>query len=186
MSIDFGVNYLAIDSLYIEIGNFSLAGNRLQAEDIYLINPSVVSGYFTGSDSELNLKFDVPQGTYESMQLTMKFNGSMSLRMRGTYHQASGMNKRVIMDLDCDEFIVKSILESGSTTVLIDKNNPGKIAILIDPNELFSSLNPGMWNSANSSVVGGQDAIEISNSNNGNMYNAIKSKVNASISYSFE
>lgn len=186
MSINFGANYLEIDTLYIEIGNFSLAGNRLQAEDIYLTNSTVVNGNFTGTDTELNLSFDVPQGTYESMQLTMKFNGSSALKMRGSYHQANGMIKQVYMEIESDESIVKSILEAGSPSVLIDKNNPGKIKILLDPEELFSGLNPGIWNASNPSTVGGQDAIEISNANNGNMHDLIKNKINSSISYNFE
>jgi hypothetical protein len=186
MSIDFGANYLAIDTMYLEIGNFSLVGNRLQAEDIYLTKPGKVNGNFTGTDTELNVNFAVPQGTYEAMQLTMQFGGTASLRIRGTYYQANGNSKRVLIDVNSDEYIVKSILEAGAKTVLIDKNNPGKINILIDPNELFSGLNPGIWNAANPSVVGGQNAIEVSNSNNGNIHDLVKNKINSSISYSFE
>lgn len=186
MEITWGANYLTIDSLYVEIGNFTLAGDHLQAEDIYLTNPTVVNGYFTGTDTQFNVSFDIPQGTYESMQFTMKFNGNAALRMRGTYHQSNGMTKRVIMDVNSDEFIVKSIQQTGSGTVLVDKNNPGKINILLDPDELFSGLNPGIWNAATPSVVGGQDAIQVSNANNGNIHNLVKDKINTSLSYNFE
>lgn len=184
-SIYFGVNYLEIDTFSISMNNFSLVGNRIQAEDIFLVNPATTNGTFVGTNSQLSLSFDIPQGTYEQLQLSMQLSGSSSLSIRGTYHLASGATKLVLIDFENQDYIVKKILQSGSETVLIDKDNPGSIVLTLDANVLFADLNPSYWNGASTSVVGGQNAIQISNSQNANMHSLIGNKISASLAYDY-
>lgn len=184
-SIYFGVNYLEIDSFSISMNNFSMVGNRIQAEDIFLVSPETVSGTFVDADDQLSLSFDIPQGTYEQMQLSMQLSGSSSLTIRGTYHLASGNTKLVLIDFDVQDYIVKKILQGGSETVLIDKDSPGSIVLTLDASVLFSDINPSYWNGASPSVVGGQNAIQISNTENANMHSLIANKISASLAYEY-
>lgn len=184
-SIYFGANYLEIDTFSISMNNFSMVGNRIQAEDVFLVNPSTVSGSFIDAENQLSLSFDIPQGTYEQLQLSMQLSGSSSLSIRGTYHLASGATKLVMIDFDEQDHFVKKILQNGSETVLIDKDSPGSIVLTLDANVLFGDLNPSYWNGAATTVVGGQNAIQISNSENADMHSAIRNKISAALAYDY-
>ncbi|GEM_PF-5670967 len=184
-SIFFGVNELRIDTIIMSLESLTLNGSRLQAENIQLT--ASVGNEFTmvnGSTSTVS-SFSVPQGTYESFQLTSKFGGSSpSVVIIGEYVQPSGNNKKVLLRLNYNEFLIDEMVNGNA--ISIDKANPGNIRIVVDPNVLFSGLNPSYWNSANNSNINGQNGIEISSSENSDMFNEISPKMNESVSYKYE
>ena len=166
-TVSFGANVLTIDTLIISLESLSLDGQRLQAENIHLT--SAVNSTYTlvGNTSQVS-SFSVPQGTYETFQLTSKFGGTNpSITIIGEYSQPSGTVKKVFLELAYNEYLLQDMVNSNS--ISIDKDNPGIITISIDTEIMFDNLNPSYWNAANQSNINGQNGIEISNSNNSDL-----------------
>ena len=82
--------------------------------------------------------------------------------------------------MDYNEYLLRELVETSSEPISIDKDLPGTIKISIDPDIMFSNLNPSYWNSANNSQINGQNGIKITNSENSNMYNQVHSKIGES------
>jgi hypothetical protein len=186
MSLGFGANTLVLDTLIVRIGNFSLAGDRIQADDIYLMNSAVVTATFTGIESEVATSFDIPQGTYNDIQFTSKFDGTASLLISGTYYSPSGSSKKVLITLDNAQYLIKNILDAGTETVQVDTDHPKNIVLILNTEVLFDEINPSYWNAATQSVIAGQQAIQVSPSQNGNLHSLIEQKVQDAITYEYE
>ena len=183
-TISFGANTLTIDTMIISLESLSLDGQRLQAENIHLTSTTGSTHTLAGNTSKVT-SFAVPQGTYETFQMTSKFGGSTpSITLIGEYSQPSGNDKKVLLELAYNEYLLQNMAASGS--ISIDKNTPGSITIVIDPNILFSNLNPSYWNSASQSNINGQNGIAISNSANSDLFNQIIPKVGESVSYIYD
>ncbi len=185
--IQFGTQHsLSIDTLTLSVNSFSLAGNRIQAEDIFLVSDAQYTASQTGGTGTFNATFNIPQGTYESLQLTTELVGQNSFLLRGVYVGPLGVPKRVELNVESADFLITSILENGKETVSIDKNTPKIISISIDMNSLMADVGPGLWNAAVATGSGGQETIKISQMQNGNMYNAILGNFNESFNCKVE
>lgn len=183
----FGTQHnLAIDTLTIHVNSFSLAGNRIQAEDIYLTSDAQYSASHIGGTGIFNTTFDIPQGTYESLQLTTELNGQNSLLIRGVYEGPLGVPKRVELNVESSDFLIKPLLENGEETISVDKNFPKMISITIDTDSLLADVPPGLWNAAVATSIGGQQVIQVSDLHNANMYNAILGRLNDSFNCEIE
>jgi len=183
-TVSFGANVLTIDTLIISLESLSLDGQRLQAENIHLTSAVNSSYTLVGNTSQVS-SFAVPQGTYETFQLTSKFGGANpSITIIGEYAQPSGDVKKVFLELAYNEYLLQDMVNSNS--ISIDKDNPGKITISIDTEIMFDNLNPSYWNSASQSNINGQNGIAISNSNNSDLFNQIIPKVGESVSYKYD
>ncbi len=179
--IQFGTQHnLSIDTLTISVNSFSLEGNRIQADDIYLVSDAQYTASQTGEAGMFNATFDIPQGTYESLVLTSELVGQNSFQLRGVYLGPLGVPKRVELNIESDDFMIKPLLENGKETISIDKNTPKTISISIDMNSLMADVGPGLWNASVATGSGGQETIKISEMQNGNMYNAILGRFNES------
>lgn len=185
--IQFGTQHsLSIDTLTLSVNSFSLAGNRIQAEDIFLVSDAQYTASDLGDAGTFNATFKIPQGTYESLQLTTELVGQNSFLLRGVYLGPLGVPKRVELNLESTDFMIKPLLENGEETILIDKNTPKIISISMDLNSLMADVGPGLWNAAVATGSGGQETIKISEMQNGNMYNAILDNFNESFNCKVE
>lgn len=185
-SIFFGVNEFHIDTIMIDLQSFVLDGSRIQADNIHL--PKSINQQFIATDLDVNLvtSFDIPQGTYESLQLAANVGSPTStIHIIGTYTLANNTVKKVVLNLNYDQYLLQDLVEDSSNPISIDKDFPGIIDLIIDPNIMFSNLNPSYWSSASSQNVNGQEVITVSNSSNSNMYNAVHSEIGESISFTF-
>lgn len=186
-TVYFGVNTLEIDTAVMRLESISLTGNRIQAEDINLSETIDSEFELTSDDKLLINSFDIPQGTYETMQILTKWGSSSeSIYLHGTYTNASGNPKNVILSLHYNELILQSVLDNNSQLISIDKNDASQIIVTVDVAVLFDNLNPSMWNAADQSTVQGQNTIVVSSNSNSSIYNSILPKISESISYGFE
>lgn len=186
-SVYFGVNVLHIDTVIVNIESLFLSGNRIQAENINLSETLNDQYLLTENESKDISTFSIPQGTYESFLLTSKIGGGInSIELKGTYTLANNTVKKVVLELDYNEFLLNQMVENSSNPISIDKDIPGEITIAIDPSILFDKLNPSLWNAASNSTINGQNGINISNNSNSNMYNEIYSEIGTSLSVNFE
>ena len=186
-SVYFGVNVLHIDNVIVNIESLFLSGNRIQAENINLSETLNDQYLLTENESKDISTFSIPQGTYESFLLTSKIGGGInSIELKGTYTLANNTVKKVVLELDYNEFLLNQMVENSSNPISIDKDIPGEITIAIDPSILFDKLNPSLWNAASNSTINGQNGINISNNSNSNMYNEIYSEIGTSLSVNFE
>ncbi|MCJ8289176.1 MAG: hypothetical protein HRT58_08600 [Crocinitomicaceae bacterium] len=182
----FGQSTLSLDTLTINVNGFTLSGNRIQAEDIYIVSNTPTSASFIDIEGVFNVTFDIPQGTYESLQLTTELIGQNALQLRGVYEGPLGVTKRVQLDLESHDFLIKPLLEDGGETISIDKKVPKKMTIMINIDSLLADLNPGLWNAAVATGISGQEVIQVSEMQNGNMYNLILGRLSESFNCEVE
>lgn len=186
-TVTFGTNTLTIDTIYVNLESMILDGNRLQADNIHLSETINQEFILLENSIEHISSIDVPQGSYDSFQLTTKIGGnSPSIRLIGEYTLANNDVKKVILSLDYNEFLLRNLVENSSNPISIDTDNPGNIRISIDPEILFSNLNPSHWNAAIPTIVGGQNTVEISSLANPSLLNQIQPKISESLLINFE
>lgn len=186
-TVNFGANELVIDTIIINIESTTLNGNRIQAESINLSNTLNEEFLFTSGNTTHICSYAIPQGTYETFQLTTKVGSSnASIIVKGNYNSPSGNNKKVLLELDYNEYLLSEMAGGSNTPVSIDTQNPGSIVLHFDGDKLFENLNPSMWNSANTSNIGGENGVFVSNGTNQNLYNQITPKISQSIQLSYE
>jgi len=186
-TVSFGANTLTIDTIIVNLESMVLDGNRIQADNIHL-SQAVNQEFVIVENSKIQFSsFDVPQGSYESFQLTSKIGGNTpSITLIGEYTLANNNVKKVVVNIDYNEYLLRQLVDDPSSPISIDTDNPGEIRISIDPSVLFDNLNPSHWNAANPTVIAGQSGIHISNAANSNMYNQIQPKIGESMEFSFE
>ncbi len=183
----FGANVLKIDTIIITIETMVLDGDRLQADNIHLSETIDQEFILVDNSIETISTFSIPQGTYESFQFTSKIGSSVSsIQIIGTYTKPNNDVKKVVLELDYNEYLLRELVDESSDPISVDKDSPGIIQISIDPNIIFSNLNPSFWNAANTSQINGHTGIEISNSANSNIYNQIQPKIGESMSFDFD
>jgi len=185
--VTYGNSELTIDSLSIQINSLIVDGQRTQAEDIHLTQPSQ-SHLLTSSAAVSIGSFDIPQGTYESLQLSMSLdvNQNSTVKIRGTYTSPSNSDRFVLIDLDLSQTIVANILSDNEQFVLIQEGVDQLITVNLSPEIIFQNVSNGMWNAAIPSFVDGLAAFEISNNTNTNIYYEILNKFSESISISID
>ena len=179
LKVEWGNNYLEIDTFQIQMTSLNLTGKRLQAEDINLSNNLSILNTVTTTSSTQITQFDIPQGTYEPLGMGIQFADKISIK--GKYYQSNGEIFNVTMNIDNSNYLFTELLNNGSPSITIDKNNPSTIILTIDSDILFSDLNPGIWNAASVSNVGGSNTIVVSNSNNSTILNQVRSKISSSL-----
>ena len=177
---------LEMDTLTVTVKSFALEGKRIQAEEIFLTNEAQYTASQIGGTGVFNTSLDIPQGTYESLQFTTELNGQNSLSIRGIYEGPLGIPTRVEIDLESSDFFIRPLLDNVEESISVDKNVPRNISISIDTDSLLADVSPGLWTAAVATNIGGQQVIQISSTQNANMYSAILGRLNESFNCEIE
>jgi hypothetical protein len=176
-----------MDTIQLQLTDIKLTGERLQSDPISLIQvKNSPSDFLNNSTSEV---LDIPCGTYTSMKLTtnLEVNGSPSLRIAGTYFFPNNNTYEIRIALDiAANYIISPSDVDGSTTVLIDEGALKNIQFLLDTEELFSEINPGLWNAAAVTSQNGAQTVVVDAMNNTNVYNALNAKIGDALTAKFQ
>jgi hypothetical protein len=176
-----------MDTIQLQLTDLNLTGERLQSDPISLVHSTSNSVDFLNQTG--NEGFDIPIGTYTSMNLSTNLlvNGDPSIKIAGTYFFPNNTTYEISIALDIENAYFISLNDTdGSSTILIDENSTKSLQVSLDTEILFSDITPGLWNAAAVTSQNGSQTIVVNELNNANIYNALNSKIGESLIAQFQ
>ncbi len=168
------------------VHEISFSGYREQAEDYFftseLLEP-VIASLENGHVSQL-LRFDIPQGVYERIELEITMDGSDTvpgLLMEGVYKSLNQGNIPLVFTYPYHELLkVKARSKGGKGTVTLSTDNPATARVTIDSDFMFLLVNSRMLESADITETDSGRVIIISDTDNQPIFNVISNRLEKS------
>ncbi len=191
----------------ITLSEFQFDGERDQGEDMFFVKPlEVLNIPFSGNYvNELN--FDIPQGTYSKIIISLKTqspvsakedplnnnHGEGSISIEGTYTDYEGNQYPLYFDLNTAEhFSVIAKSNSGNNQILFDKDVPMTANISFDPVYWFQTISSSMLDEITDEMDMEQEsnnnseAILINKDHNSALYDIIVNRIGNDLSVIIE
>jgi hypothetical protein len=183
-------NKYTIDKGQLVIEAIEFDGRRDQGKDVYFISDfsQKVESVLNTETSSIEVEFDIPQGVYNRIDVTLHLgnNGNSPLILEGTFNFGPFTELPIRFEYGyADVITVRAKPKSGSNIVL-SKDNPSKVRVVIDSGFLFRFINPSVIANADRVNMNGIEVMLINSTNNINTFNQIANRFNNSISVIFE
>ena len=134
---------------------------------------------FSRKESNPGIKFDVPQGTYSNVVISLSTNTDKdgnSLKITGSYPHSPTKNYPVqFIFSENDLMAMMATNASGGNSISLVEDNPAVVTVVMNPDFWFSSVSRSMMEKAHFEIVGGVPTILISADENKNIYSLIVS-----------
>jgi hypothetical protein len=186
-----------MDTLTVDFNFAGITGERIQADDISITNSAqfqadYISGQVLGAST-----FEIPQGTYDKMELSFELgdyvndpistNVGSTIHISGQYFLPGSVIYEVDIKLDISSSALVQVLDNDNETrILLEEGVKRSIRLSLNTEELFSEINPGLWNAAAVTSVNGAQTIVVSELNNNSIYLGLLAGFPNSITAKFE
>lgn len=144
------------------------------------ISNGAILNFSTGGSS-VPIHYDIPQGTYNKIDLTIKAfdeDPSPSLLLKGYYINDDSDTIPVIYEFHSGEnFYVTGKTTNGSNQIVLVEDRPAVCQVTFDPNYWFDTVTENLLDNAGISTVNSVPTIVINESNNTIIYNLISSRI---------
>lgn len=165
------------------IREIDFAGDRKKGGGVNfsnsISNGSVVN--FNDGTSLPAIHYDIPQGTYNKINLTIKSfdeDPSPSLSLKGYYVEDGSDSIQLVYEFHSGEnFSVTGKSNSGSSQIVLIEDQPSICKITFDPNYWFDTVTENLLDSAEVTDVNGISTIIINESKNAVIYNIISGRI---------
>ncbi|MFT5859643.1 MAG: hypothetical protein ACI865_001747 [Flavobacteriaceae bacterium] len=178
-----------MDELSVSFSKIELSGDRLQADYVSISNAGLVDVNFISPDGVGNSLIALPQGTFDEMEMPLSIggNGEQSVRLHGEYFFPNGDIYQIEIALAIDTYELLAVLDNDNeTTILIEEGSPRNVKLTMNPQQLFSEVNPGLWNAAAVTSVGGAQTMVVDELNNESVYYALLAGFSTALTAKFE
>ena len=182
--VKFSQGILSFDALEFD-------GDRETGQDFYFLSEFddlVVVDLDMQVASEV-VAYDVPQGIYNRIKLRLGvegLSGGPSIRYEGLYESARDGDIPVLIEFsENDPIEMTAIGPAASNEVVLSQGTPTKAELNFDPLSLFQFANSRQLESADISIVDGEQVIIISEENNTTIFNQIVSRLEKSVTATF-
>lgn len=177
---------LVFNSGTILLASFSVNGKRIEGDPI-AFNREFSSGLLVNFDANTaipEIDFDLPQGTYEEVKIvfeSVQDQNDVSIVARGNYTNNLGVNIPVIYQLvGTKKFEIESEDNSGTGSIVLDKNVNSVALIKLDPIHWFDILTNSQLENADLTNVDGVMTMLINKDVNENLYDLIENRIDES------
>lgn len=178
-----------MNHILVDVDGLTITGDRIQADDISLSTSTYSKFDFIPGTTTANYSFDIPQGTYNSMSVTVNVNNDSnnSVFVIGKYYVTNGDIYDIKISMDVDGLQLVPVHDSdNSSTVLIEEGVNKNLVLTFDPEILYSDVIGGQFHSAVMSTGNVNDTFFIDNSHNQSLYLAMLGKFDEALSARFE
>lgn len=190
-SVDFKFNITQSESsenLHFTSGNMiireiSFSGERKKGGSVNFTN-SITNGAILNLDNGTSIpaiRYDIPQGTYSKINLTIKAfdeDPSPSLSLYGYYVEDNSDSVPFIYEFHSGvNFNVTGKTSNGSSEIVLIEGRPATCVITFAPNYWFDTVTDNLLNDAEESYVDGDSTILINENSNPVIYNLISSRI---------
>lgn len=170
----------------INIAEFDIEGKRQQGDDISFSkefeNGLLIN--FDPNNSIPEIDFDIPQGIYESLEISFKTfenESDITITCLGEYTKNSGTIIPLQFEFMSSEyFSISAEDDNGSANVTLDKDTPAIGLIIFDPIYWFEIIPPSSLENASLTELNGIETLLINESANENLYELIVSRIEES------
>ncbi len=176
---------LAWTSGNIMIANFTFEGKRVQGGDVYFTKTysTGLNIFFDPNNTISEWDFEIPQGTYTKINISYKTygkSGDKSIVLKGIYkNTTNNIIYPVTFEFEAEEYYtIVAKTSSGSAEIVLSKDVAASALIKADPVYWFQTVSTSMMDNATLTTVNGNPTILISDSNNTNIYDAVRDRMN--------
>jgi hypothetical protein len=167
---------------YIMLNKTTVTGDRKQSPGhIDLEQTTNFPVSFSSSSPGAPIKFDIPQGTYNSITLKYETNtdqNGTSLQIKGIYTDSSGNPIPVLFIFSAgDNINIPAKNTSGGNDIVLVEGHPVSASIILNPNYWFASVSKSMMDNAELEDVGGVQTILITKDENDDLYGLIINRI---------
>jgi hypothetical protein len=167
-------------------------GSRNRGKDIYFtsnLSSKVVSNLETES-SNISVKFDIPQGEYNRVDVTIHLGTSNSnpvpIVFEGTFTGGPYSDVPVRFEYGfADQITIRAKPKFG-TNIVLSKDKPTTAKVIVNTEYMFRFINPGTIASADKVNINGTETILINNQRNINVFNQVANRIDKAFSIVFE
>ncbi len=182
---------IEIDQGTLVIESIVFDGRRQEGEDVFftsdLSEPVVVN--LQTEESNKPLKFDIPQGIYNRIEIDIELDGNnkLPLVLEGNFKKGPLEEFPVRFEYDISEKIRVRAKPAGNIdNIVLKKDTPSIAKVRVDANSIFQLVNMSMINDANITDIDGEEVLLINNESNGNMYSIISARIDKSFDVIFD
>lgn len=171
-------SHLSFTNGHLNLGKIEIEGERVEGDPV-LFTRDFSSGLFVniGSTNGLSdLKFDIPQGTYDSFELvyeTFSQGTEKAIQIDGLYENQSQQNIPFRFEFNAVEDFPLSADEDGSSQIILDKEVAENPLISLNPGFWFETVGISLWENASLFDVEGTPTILITSEKNEEIYDIV-------------
>ena len=173
----------------IVVRSLTFDGIRIKGDDVYFeeeFEGGLIT-YLYNTNSQLI--FEVPQGSYTSIRIDFEAeqSGSEKIRINGSYKNSNGDVLPITVEVERIEFYDKIAKNAqGDTNIDLVAGNPTTAIIQLNPAFWFSTISSSQLDNASLTTIGGIATILINPDTNEDLYDSIEDKINSNIEITFD
>lgn len=123
------------------------------------------------------IKFDIPQGTYDKMEIKMETDGDQtgtSLLIYGYYVNSINDTIALQFEFPADDAIkIQAKNSSGGNQIVLIEDQPSNPTVIMNPNYWFATVTQSELDSATQNIILGVPTIVINDNDNSDIYELI-------------
>jgi hypothetical protein len=167
---------LTINGGHFIMSNFEFSGQREKGDDVYFTQD--FSGGLTipfDLNNEISeLDFQIPQGSYNSIEIGMRTSSSgIGILVEGTYTYSGGGTIPVRFEFTAVEQFEIEAENDGGGNIILDKDHDSPAKIILDPTHWFSPVPVSYFENATITNVSGTNTILIDSNTNEDIYDIV-------------
>ncbi|MBW6478385.1 MAG: hypothetical protein K0B37_03085 [Bacteroidales bacterium] len=181
-----------IDKGTLVVAAIEFDGKREQGQDVYFISdfPTPVVAKLHEEGTQATVDFDIPQGIYKRIDISLHLgndHNDIPLKLEGLFNRPGLGPVTIRFEYPFDDILtIRSTGGGANQEITLRKDQPSTAMIRLDAGSLFRLINPAVFMNADIIVENGQNILEISNSNNRNIFNQIAARMNNAFTIVFE
>lgn len=181
---EYGSNNMQFNAGYMILRKIKFTGDRKQGDDVDFSNDIYTQTDFSTGNISAAVKYDIPQGTYTSIDLEIEVHdeGSVpSIQLNGNYINSVTDTISVLFQFFSGEtFKIQGKTQSGSSQIVLIEGTSSTAQITYDPVYWFGTVTKNMLDNAELTNISGVPTIVISNDENENIFDYVSDRIDES------
>lgn len=169
---------------FLTLNKISFMGDRKQGQNHIDLNQSFNNNLqvnFSQTASSSGIIFDIPQGTYDKIEVQMGTDGDQtgtSLLIFGYYVNALNDTIALQFEFPADDAInIQAQNASGGNQIVLIEDQPSNPSVIMNPNYWFASVSQSMLDGATQNLILGVPTIVINDNDNSDIYELVADRL---------
>ncbi len=169
---------------FLTLNKISFSGDRKQGQNQIDLDQTFSNNLQVNlAQSAINsgIRFDIPQGTYNKMEIKMETDGDQtgaSLLILGYYINTINDTIALQFEFPADDAIqIQAKNSSGGDQIVLVENRPVYPTVILNPNYWFATVPQSILESASQTLVNSVPTILINDNDNSDIYNLIVNRL---------
>lgn len=171
--------------------NIEFDGRRDEGKDIFFISnfPSAVEAVLENQETNFEVKFDIPQGVYNKIDISFYIDNSQHIPivLEGKF-KTGAVEKNIRFEYNHTEKISVRAYnkQNAQNSIVLTKDESSTAFVIVDSEFLFRFISIAAIMNAESFLLNNNEVILINNQHNTDLFNQIAGRINNCIYIMFE